>query len=613
MKYFELPEIDLKFIKQNRYLFVFETGKIDNENQKSYIFFKPREIIKIYDYSAVKAALKKIDEYSDKFFVAGYIAYEAGYIFEKEKFEIGKRSKTPLIHICVFEKAVVFDHYSGKVLGPAKKLFTRKPQKSGAFKTSNLKLNIQETEYLQKINKIKGYIESGDTYQVNFTCKYKFDFQGDAYSFYKSLLEKQKVSYSAFCKMKDETVISLSPEIFFRRAGDVIISKPMKGTMKRGKTLEEDEAAEVELKKSLKNRAENIMIVDLIRNDLGRAARTGTVNVSRFFEIEKYSTLFQMTSTVKGKLKKDIKYSDILMDLFPGGSVTGAPKIRTMQIIKELEKEERGVYCGALGFITPKKNAVFNLPIRTIKVTKNKAEMGIGSGIVYDSVPEEEFKECMLKAKFLTEKFQPFFLLETLLWDKKYLFLREHLERMRTSSEYFDFCFDKRKTINELEKTAKNLPACQKYRIRLLSSKDGEIKTEIYPYRESGKRHELAVLSKIKTDPEDIFLYHKTTNRELYDAEYKKYSRKGFFDVVFLNSRKEVTEGAINNLFIQKNGKYFTPPVSSGLLPGVFRAYWIKKTKAKEKILKLTDLKKADGVYLCNSVHGLVEVKVTAR
>ena len=242
------------------------------------------------------------------------------------------------------------------------------------------------------------------------------------------------MQYGAFCKFKDHLVVSLSPELFFKRDGDKIISIPMKGTIKRGRDAQEDRENIIQLKGSLKDRAENLMIVDLIRDDLGRVSKGNSIKISELLKVRKYDTLFQMTSQVSGTLKKGIAYTDIFRSIFPGGSVTGVPKKKTIEIIKGLEPSLRGVYCGALGFIAKKNEAVFNLPIRTVSIFGNNAQMGVGSGIVYDSSPIKEFKECSLKADFLTKANYNFKLIETILWDSGFKFLREHLNRIRASA-----------------------------------------------------------------------------------------------------------------------------------------------------------------------------------
>jgi para-aminobenzoate synthetase/4-amino-4-deoxychorismate lyase len=583
-----------------KYALLFETVRRDRENKANYLFVDPVDVIKVHDYGKVEEAFKKIASYSRDHYLAGYFSYELGYFFERPSFSARQKFSYPLIHLAVFKKPVPFGRKSG-FLGPGKQ----------PFNVHRPRFNYQEAEYIKKVRRIKEYIREGATYQVNFTGKYHFDFSGSAFSLYKELKKRQQVSYAAFCRMGDETIISLSPELFFRREGEKIYSRPMKGTIKRGKTLAEDKENILRLEKGYKDRAENLMIVDLMRNDLGRICRTGSVKTSRLFCIEKYNTLFQMTSTVRGVLKKDISYFDIFRNMFPGGSVTGAPKIRTMQIISELEKEKRDVYCGALGIIFPGKRAVFNMPIRTLSIVKNKGEMGVGSGIVIDSDPGQEFRECLLKARFLTEGHNDFQLIETMLWDKKFTFLNAHLRRMVNSAKYFGFIFSLPGLIAKLKGPEKGFKEGIKYRVRLLLDKGGGVRLEHSRIpAEPGEKARYIAVSKYRVDPENLFLYHKTTNRALYDSQYKLYAARGYFEVIFLNNRNELAEGAISNIIIQKNSRLYTPPVASGLLPGIFRGHLLNTGKVKEKKIGFGDLRKADKLFVCNSVRGMVEVKL---
>lgn len=583
-----------------KYEFLFESARRDSENKADYIFADPVDLIKVYEYAQVDEAFRKIERYSRDHYLAGYFAYELGYYFELPSFQIPRKSSYPLIHLAVFNDPRPFS-CKDEVFGRAE----------NDFCVRNAKFNYKEAEYIRKIQRIKKYIRDGDTYQVNFTGKVDFNFSGSAFALYEELKKRQQVSYSAFCRMGDETVISLSPELFFRRDGSMIYSRPMKGTIKRGKNIEEDKDNIWSLAHGLKNRAENLMIVDLMRNDLGRICKTGSVRASRLFEIEKYNTLFQMTSTVSGNLRNNISYQDIFRNIFPGGSVTGAPKIRTMQIIGGLEKNDRNIYCGALGFIAPNGKAVFNMPIRTLSISKGKGQMGAGSGIVIDSDPGQEFKECLLKANFLTKGQSPFQLIETMLWDKKYIFLNAHLKRLGRSAKYFEFSFDRKKALLGLRRLENKFKPGIKYRVRLSMDKNGVFSLEhrlITDDLSSQARY--IAISKYKVDPENKFLYHKTTNRAFYDSQRKLYVKKGYFEVFFLNTRDEVAEGAICNIMVRKNGRLYTPPVDCGLLPGVFRQHLIDIGKAREKVLTVEDLRKADKVFACNSVRGLVEVKL---
>lgn len=610
VKYHPLPAISQGFINKQKYFLLFETSLFNRDNFTSYIFIEPIDVIEIRCYEDIARAFEEIERYSKIHYLAGYFSYELGYYFEKNSFTVESFSSFPLIRLYIFDRSISFNHKTGQTNADITGLFA-KTNKHSEFTINNLRLGFNQSDYIKKIDCIKEYIRRGETYQVNFTGKYHFNFSGSVFSFYQDLKNRQDVYYGAFCKFKDEYIISLSPELYFKRDIFKISSRPMKGTIERGKNIQEDEEQILKLKRSAKDLAENVMIVDLIRNDLGRISDICSVKTSSLFDIEKYNTLFQMTSTIQSILRKGISYFDIFRSLFPGGSVTGAPKIRTMQIIKELENGCRKVYCGALGIIFPHNKAIFNLPIRTISLFKNKGEMGVGSGITIDSDPVKEFQECVLKARFLTDRVKKFKLIETILWGEGYKFLKEHMDRMRNSALYFGFHFERSKIISELKSTEAKFKKKFNYKVRVLLDKEGGAKIDYSKIiNDSFAKEKYIAVSKYKTDSANLFFYHKTTNRNLYDSEYEHYRKKGYFDVIFLNDRNEVTEGAISNIIIEINRKKYTPPISSGLLPGIFRNFFIAHHKVEEKVISIDDVWKADKIFLCNSVRGLTEVKI---
>jgi para-aminobenzoate synthetase/4-amino-4-deoxychorismate lyase len=610
-KYYRLPAISQAYIKNQDYFLLFETSLYNEHNFQSYIFVHPIKVIRINKVREVEMAFRQIQRYAKKYYLVGYFSYELGYCFEEifSRMTLG-RYTYPLIHLGVFDQAICFNHKTNQFNRNLPGLLNDSVGKED-FSIKNLRFNYSKSEYIRKIKRIQEYIKMGDTYQVNFTAKYLFDFSGSAFALYEDLKNRQSVCYSAFCKFKDDSVISLSPELYFKREGSNIYSRPMKGTVSRGKNIQEDKEMVSGLRKSKKDLSENIMIVDLIRNDLGRISQTGSVRVNRLFDIEQYSTLFQMTSSLSSTLKKGITYFEIFRHIFPGGSVTGAPKIRTMQIIRELERGYRNIYCGALGIIFPRNRAVFNMPIRTISLAKDKGQMGVGSGVVCDSDPEKEYQECILKAKFLTQRFNTFELIETMLWRGRYIFLNEHLKRMGDSAGYFAFYFNLRRIKRQLKDLEYDFTKENSYKIRLLLDKKGNLKSEYSRICEENTGGDRFIsFSKYRTDPNDIFLYHKTTNRQLYNAEYQSYSQRGYYEVIFLNNRGEVTEGSFSNIIVRINKNYYTPAVSSGLLAGIYRAYFIKKHNAQERVIFADDLRKVDKIFICNSVRGLVEAKL---
>ena len=469
---------------------------------------------------------------------------------------------------------------------------------------SDLYLNTSRQNYCQDIMRIKELIAQGKTYQVNYTIKYKFSLAGSPSSLYLRLRAIQPVSYGAFINTGETQILSFSPELFCRRNKDALSVQPMKGTAPPGHfpSLPDDP----------KNQAENIMITDLMRNDLGRISVTGSVQAYDIFKTHKYSTLWQMTSSVRSQLRPEISWREIFSSLFPCGSVTGAPKISTMNIIKSLEKEDRNIYTGAIGYISPDNQAVFNVAIRTILLEGPQGEMGVGGGITFDSDPREEWAECRLKASFLLKS--NFRLIETMGWSCStgIPLLRLHLKRLKISALFFGFPYNQAKVSALLSAFTRSLDKKSSWKIRLLLKNTGAVSLRAEAISHSIKTIPLAAISAIQTDPADLFLRHKTTERKIYNREFSRHKKLGYYDVLFTNTRGELTEGTRANIFIKQGFRYYTPPVRCGLLPGVYREYFISQHHniVKEKILYLEDLYSADAVFLTNAVRGLVQVKL---
>lgn len=616
-----LPAKTISYISNNfKEFIIFETMKFDKTNFHSYIFVNPIETIKLYDINGVDSVFDKIEKSvgGKKCYIAGFFSYEFGYGLDfVPKSRVEQKYDFPLAYLYVFKNMIVYNHKTG-LLTPSAKFGGSFKSETVDYKITNVHFNNTEREYNEAIARIKRYIAEGDTYQVNHTMKCKFNFGGSVLGLYDNLKKMQKVSYAAFMKTSDFTVLSFSPELFFNKTGNSIIVKPMKGTISRGAGSNTDKKQSRMLFNSTKDRSENVMIVDLLRSDLGKISGPGRVNVKKLFEIEKYKTLFQMTSTIASKINRKISFYDLFMAIFPSGSVTGAPKIRTMQIIRELEKEPRGVYTGAVGFFTPQRNAMFNIAIRTAVIKGKKGEFGLGSGIVWDSQAKKEFEECKLKASFLLACFNKFMLIETMLWSKgqEYFLLKHHLQRLKKSAKYFGFKYDGKKIKNRMNSLKEEFSSDEEYKVRLLLSADGKIITGFQKIKHANKREIFKVaLSEIQSDSENKFLYHKTTLRKIYDSEYKKYRKSGYFDVLFRNNRGEITEASRGNIFIKIKDRYITPPVGCGLLPGVFRRHFIEKNKkqVKERIITAEDIANADKVFFANSVIGMKEIKVVGK
>ncbi|HRU38533.1 MAG TPA: aminodeoxychorismate synthase component I [Candidatus Goldiibacteriota bacterium] len=531
------------------------------------------------------------------YYLAGYFSYELGHYLQV-KSGMPRKTKAPLFYLAVYKKPSAF-----------------KPAPQGKYCAGAVKADTGIKEYGRKFRKILGLINSGELYQVNECFKLKFDFRGDALSLFMDLCSRQEAEYAAFLDDGERKILSVSPELFFTIKGKQIVMKPMKGTLLKNPGLKKRDSRL--LRGSEKNRAENIMIVDLIRNDLGKICETNTVKAGPLLEVKEYRTLYQMTSTVRGKLRKDVGIYQLLKALFPSGSVTGAPKIRAMQVIKETEKSARGVYTGAIGFIGPKmKTAAFNIPIRTVVIDKKgRAEMGVGSGIVHDSREKSEYEECLGKAKFLFPSLHGHKLIESLLLKNgKYFLLNRHLNRLVKSAVYFGVPLKKEEARQKLLSFSRKIRKGM-LKVRLLVDAYGKIRitgcTKIADNSKPGTRPFRVAISGIKMNSGDAFLGHKTTNRSVYDSEYAKYARKGYGDVIFANERGEITEAHSSNIFIKKKGIFYTPPVSCGLLPGTYRQLLLDKGgKYREKVLRKRDLRTADSIYLCNSVRGMREVLV---
>ncbi len=622
----------LQFLSTRERFVFLDTSKPIEDNKRSLLFLDPIERLQYFEGDDEEDYLFKIQTFQrEGFYIAGWLTYEFGCLLEStlRRQLCRKEDRGALLaDLGVFKKPYIFDHENNVTDFPLEEI----PLDSLPWEISDLSLSQEREEYIQAVNRVLEYIKAGDTYQVNYTLKLLFNFTGSPESFYRDLRRNQSVSYGAFIKWGDEMVMSFSPELFFSKNGNEIKVRPMKGTLARGRTLEEDNANRLFLSQDIKNRSENVMIVDLLRNDLGRLMHylaEGDVRVESLFDVEVYETLLQMTSTIKGKAGGNdlnhISLHNFLKAIFPCGSVTGAPKIRTMEIIDELEKNRRGIYTGAIGYLAPSGEAVFNVPIRTVVLNGNHGEMGIGSGIVHDSVPENEWQECLLKGRFLTHPQEEFELIETILWHPEhgYRLLNEHLKRLDASAKYFLFSCNIKEIKNQLENYCRPFANCF-WRVRLTLAKDGTC--HFHSTECSAPRHyklpefpltDIPSLPKImfyegRIDSNSTWHYHKTTKRDLYNREYERAREKDYFDTCFCNEKGEVTEGCITNIVIQKNGEFLTPPIPSGLLAGVMREHLIQDSvhPLRERVLKIEDLRGADALYVCNSVRGVVQVQL---
>ncbi|WP_067728796.1 aminodeoxychorismate synthase component I [Oceanobacillus damuensis] len=567
----------------------------EDKKENPLLFKNPIKVLSASTIEEVIPLLKEVEEETSKGnYAAGYVSYEAAPAFD-QNFKVNENPDMPLLWFGIYE---------------APEKTTIKSFRD--FRLSEWKAETNIIDYNDSIQQIKNAIEKGITYQVNYTIRLLSQFDGDSIAFYNQMVNAQAANYSAYLNIGDYTVISASPELFFHlRKDGVITTKPMKGTVGRGKNAQEDDDNSRWLYQSEKNRAENVMIVDLLRNDLGMVAIEGSVKVPSLYSIEEYPTVYQMTSTVTAEISDDKTISDIFKAIFPCGSITGAPKISTMNIINDLESSPRNVYCGAIGYITPEKEAIFNVPIRTVMIDNEKgtAQYGVGGGITWDSTEKEEYNEVLTKAKVLDVKPTDFQLLESLgLEEGHYIVLENHLKRMQSSAEFFGYRLDMtavRTSLNDFASQHKE----GKWKVRLLSDRNGEHYIEgkeIKPFTEPVR----AELASEPISKDNVFLHHKTTNRGVYENFMQQ---SGVYDVLLWNEELEITEFTTGNIVVEINDKLYTPPLRSGLLPGTYREDLLDKNILTEKTLRIDDLAEASKIWLINSVRKWVAVELRTK
>jgi len=618
----------------------------------------PEKVLRAERVEEVLPMLREAEE--SGLFVAGFVSYEAAPAFDSA-LKTHSADGFPLLCLGLFNAPDVL------------KEIEEAPTSS--FEVGELKPSVSKADFVSMIGEIKERIAEGATYQVNYTYRLNAGFSGDAWAFFYELVKGQKTDYAAFVDTGDFAICSASPELFFSLKEGKIVSRPMKGTARRGRTFSEDWKQAEALRNSEKDRAENIMIVDMIRNDIGRIAEPGSVETVSKYDVEKYPTVWQMTSTVRGKLEPRIDangheflkprktpntrkveanspclFTSVLKALFPCASITGAPKAKTMEIIQGLETAPRKIYTGSIGFITPQGEACFNVAIRTALIDSEKGslEFGVGGGIVWDSDAEAEYEETLTKARVLTQPRPEFQLLETMLWEPEggIFLLDEHLQRLGKSAAYFDVPLDAYAVLQALEELFHTFKRVET-RIRLLLGRDGTFEMESFPmcsnasptngrkaFDVGGDRFPpvgspfanplcrprgfvgqeaspdkrgndttplRVALAKEPIDSQEVFLFHKTTHREVY--EKAKADSPDVDDVILWNERGEVTESTMANVVIRKDSKLVTPPVECGLLAGTFREHLLKSGEIEESIVSVDDLKAADEVFLVNSVR----------
>ena len=562
----------------------------------------PVEIITAHKPDDIKAALEKLQTYQAQgFYLAGYAAYELGYLLEPKL--VGKFPKNfsePLLQFGVF-KSFTKDN---------PKLFNHPP----IAPKLHLKPSWSEAQYLKRYQRVKDYIAAGDIYQINLCFPMHGQYDGKALDLYAALRARQPVHYGGVISLgRGPDIISLSPELFFRKENSAMTMRPMKGTIKRLPNPNEDAALRDSMKYDIKSQAENLMIVDLLRNDLSRISETGSVKVPELYTLETYPTLHQMTSKITSELKPNTGFLDIFKALFPCGSVTGAPKIRAMEIINELEPHARGAYCGALGFIDPPKDhaagdSCFNVGIRTLILNDGKLRYNVGSGVVLDSDGADEYRECLLKADVVRGREKPY-LIETfrLTGGGHAVNFDLHINRLKRSARALKYPF----SIRKIRACFKTLPpATVDRRLRLTLLADGRVNLEHQPLVKIKAPLKLAVSKNILTQDVQETRY-KLSAREFYDSERQRLKALcGADEVLLLNAKGEICEGSFTSIFFKtSDGKFLTPPLSCGLLPGVLRQKMIEDGDAAPATFTLADLNSAD-IFMGNSLRGLLAAKL---
>ncbi|KAB8144842.1 aminodeoxychorismate synthase component I [Chloroflexia bacterium SDU3-3] len=556
-------------------------------------FSAPRQILTTDRIDEVLPLVRQIEALVEEtgLHAAGFIAYEAAPAFDP-RLPVRPDGAFPLIWFGLFQHVGELDIAA-----------IEQPQ-ALAWRPS-----VTREEYERRLRAIREYIVAGDTYQVNFTYRLQAEADVDPWQLFAQIAGDGAAPYAAFVDTGEWAICSASPELFLRIDGEQIESRPMKGTAARGLWPEEDHATRDALLASEKDRAENVMIVDMVRNDLGRVAELGSVHVPALFSAERYPTVWQLTSTVAARSHAPLER--VLQATFPPASITGAPKRRTMEIIAELETTPRRIYTGAIGFFAPGRQAQLNVAIRTVLLHRptRQAEYGVGGGVVWDSTAAGEYEESLTKARVLTPRPRDFDLLETMRWSPEggYALLEHHLARLARSADYFGFRIELPQIRSELAALAAGLPAAP-HRVRLLLARAGAVACQAVALGPEALRFGDLALAAQPIDRRDVFLYHKTTRRIVYEEALRL--RPGQRDVLLFNEDGHATETTVANIAVEVDGTLYTPPVSCGLLAGTQRAWLLQQGRLRERVLSVQDVLCSPRVYLLNSVRGMQQVQI---
>ena len=555
-----------------------------------FTFTQPIKELKTRDLAEVADLLAQVESYQEQgYYVVGYVSYEAAPAFE-EKLVV---RKAPLLG----EYLLYFTVHDRVETSPIPLTYDE----------VDLPSNWQEVtsaeDYEKAIAQIHHHLRQGDTYQVNYTVQLKQVLSANPFAIYNRMVVEQEAGYNAYVEHDEMAVISMSPELFFEQNDRELTTRPMKGTTQRGLTDQEDLEQASWLEQDPKNRSENMMIVDLLRNDMNRISEVGSEYVEHLCQVEQYSTVWQMTSTIKSQLRPAVDLVAIFRSLFPCGSITGAPKIATMEIIKNLEQQPRGVYCGTIGLLLPNGRRIFNVAIRTIQLYKGQAIYGVGGGITWDSTWESEYREVHQKAAVLYRKQACFQLITTgKISQKSLLFEDQHLERLTKASRYFAYPFDPEELRQKIQEECQACDSHQDYRLRISLSKSGEMEVSRQILTPLSPSFCKAKLFLQEANLQQAFSYFKTTHRPHLSL--------GKQEIIYHNAAGELLETSIGNLVLKIAGKLYTPPIRLGILSGIYRQHLLERGQVEEKVLTLADLNQAEAIYGCNAVRGLYELEV---
>jgi len=558
------------------------------------LFCAPVEVVFARRVSGVEPAFRALEAWTARGgYAAGFVSYEAAAAFDS-CMETHDPEAFPLLAFAFYER-------------PPEAV--ELPSRNGGFSVSGLVPELAEADYRERIAAIRRELVAGNIYQANLTFRCRAPLAAGPEALFLSLLLHHPVPFAAWVNLCGVKLLSLSPELFLESDGTRISSSPMKGTASRRPGAEEDRAAAAALAHDPKNLAENLMITDMVRNDLGRVCRPGSVAVDPLFHVDTYATLHQMISTVRGELLPGTGLFDLFRAAFPPASITGAPKIRAMRVIRENENSPRGVYTGTIGCFFPGNVFRLNVAIRTLTVSGGALETGVGGGITCDSEAGDEWREALLKSRYATRALPEFEVFETMRWTpgEGVAFLAEHLRRAESSQRYFGRPIRSGEIESALDQL---LPKLQTYRdgacVKFTLDRLGRVRTELSPPRlPDWKELPLRILiSRERTGSSDVFLYHKTTCREFYNTRFHAARESGRHEVLFCNEKGELTEGAVSNIFLRKGTRWFTPALGCGLLPGLWRAARLREWNAEETHLVPGDLFEADEVVIGNSLRG---------